>query len=40
VLVFLPDVVFFAEVDEVDYGLCGEEEEGVYYFDLSAVRLA
>ena len=33
-LVLLSDVVLFTEVDEVDYGLCGEEEEGVYYFNL------
>ena len=35
VFVFLADVVFFAEVDEEDDGFRGEEEEGVYYFDLS-----
>jgi len=34
VLVFLPDVVFFAEVDEVDDGFGGEEEERIYYFNL------
>lgn len=34
VFVFLADVVFFAEVDEVDDWFCGEEEEGVYCFDL------
>ena len=34
VLVLLPDVVLFAEVDEVDDGLGGEEEEGVDDFDL------
>lgn len=34
VLVFLADVVFFAQVDEVDDWFCREEEEGVYYFDL------
>lgn len=34
VSVLLADVVFFAKVDEVDDGLCGEEEEWVYYFDL------
>ena len=33
-LVFLSDVVFFGEVDEVDDWFGGEEEEGVYYFDL------
>ena len=40
VFVFLADVVFFAEVDEEDDGLGGEEEEGVYYFDLSKRCLA
>lgn len=34
VFVFLADVVFFAEVDEVDDWFCGEEEEGVDHFDL------
>lgn len=34
VLVLLADVVALAEVDEVDDGFCGEEEEGVDYFDL------
>lgn len=34
VFVLLPDVVFFREVDEEDYGLGGEEHEGVDYFDL------
>ena len=34
VLVLLADVVAFAEVDEVDDGFGGEEEEGVDYFDL------
>ena len=34
VFVFLSDVVFFAEVDEVDDWFGGEEEEGVDYFDL------
>ena len=34
VFVFLADVVFFGEVDEVDDGFGGEEEEGVDYFDL------
>lgn len=34
VFVFLPDVVFFAEVDEEDDGFGGEEEERVYDFDL------
>ena len=33
-LVLLPDVVFFGEVDKVDDGFCGEEEERVDYFDL------
>ena len=32
--VLLADVVFFAEVDEVDDGFGGEEEEGIYYLDL------
>lgn len=34
VLVLLADVVFFAEVDEVDHGLGGEEEERVDDLDL------
>lgn len=34
VFVFLADVVFFAEVDEVDDWFGGEEEEGVDYFHL------
>ena len=34
VFVFLADVVLFGEVDEVDDRFCGEEEEGVYDFDL------
>ena len=34
VLVLLADVVFFAEVDEVDDGFGGQEEEGVDDFDL------
>jgi len=33
--VFLADVIFFAEVDEVDDWFCGEEKEGVYDFDLA-----
>lgn len=33
-LVLLADVVFFAEVDEVDDWFSGEEEEGVDDFDL------
>lgn len=39
-LVFLPDVVLFTEVDEEDDGFGGEEEEGVYYFDLRYSGLA
>lgn len=39
VFVFLSDVVFFAEVDEVDDGFGGEEEERVYYFDLDSIGL-
>lgn len=35
VFVFLTEVVFFAEVDHVDYWFGGEEEERVDYFDLS-----
>lgn len=38
VLVLLADVVALAEVDEVDDGFCGEEEEGVDYFDLDIKR--
>jgi len=34
VFVLLTEVVFFAEVDEVDDGFCGEEEKRIYYFDL------
>ena len=34
VLVLLADVVAFAEVDQVDDGFGGEEEERVDYFDL------
>jgi hypothetical protein len=34
VLVLLAEVVFFRQVDEVDDGFGGEEEEGVDYFDL------
>ena len=34
VFVFLADVVFFTEVDEVDDGFGGEEEEGVDDLDL------
>ena len=34
VLVLLADVVALAQVDEVDDRFCGEEEEGVDYFDL------
>ena len=40
VFVFLADVVFFAEVDEEDDGFGGEEEERIYYFDLSEQGLA
>ena len=34
-LVLLADVVLLAEVDQVDDGLCGEEEERVDNFDLA-----
>ena len=33
-LVLLPDVVLFGEVDEIDDGFGGKEEERVDYFDL------
>lgn len=33
-LVLFADVVFFREVDEVDYRFGGEEEEGVDELDL------
>lgn len=39
-LVFLADVVFLAEVDEVDDWFGGEEEERVDYFDLRRKLLA
>lgn len=39
VLVFLTDVVFLREVDQVDDGFCGEEEQGIYDFDLSKWRI-
>ena len=32
--VLLPDVIFFAEVDEIDNGFGGEEEERIDDFDL------
>lgn len=38
VLVLLADVVFFAEINQVDDWFCGEEEEGVDYFDLREIR--
>jgi hypothetical protein len=34
VLVFLADVIFLGEVDEVDNGFCGEEEQRIYDLDL------
>ena len=34
-LVFLPDIVLFTEVDEVDDGFGCEEKERVYDFNLS-----
>lgn len=33
-LVLLADIVFFAEIDEVDYWFCCEEEQRVDYLDL------
>lgn len=33
-LVLLSDVIFLAEVDEVDNGFGAEEEERIYDFDL------
>jgi len=35
ILVLLANVVFFAEVDQIDYWLGSEEEERVNYFDLA-----
>lgn len=34
VLVLLSDVILLAQVDEVDYWLCGEKEERVDELDL------
>lgn len=33
-LVLLADIVLFAKVDQVDDGLCSEEEERIDNFDL------
>ncbi len=33
-LVLLPNVIFLAEVDEIDNGFSGEEEERIDDFDL------
>lgn len=35
-LVLLPEVILLAEVDEVDYGFGGKEEERVNRFDLAS----
>ena len=34
VLVLLSDVIFLAEIDEIDNGFSGEEEERIDNFDL------
>ena len=34
IFVLLPDVIFLAEIDEVNDGLSAEKEERIYDFDL------
>lgn len=39
ILVLLPEIVLLGQVDEIDNGLGGEEEQGIDDFDLGAILM-